>query len=953
MKLRLSVCRLAQGQRVGRKQGGYVCGFNFGMLSSRSAVDARHIVCLMGYGDCYDSFSLFATRASPDVRSKLKLFKRVQKLLLISSFALLILSRGSSAQKLGGPITINSTNNGDTIGASRGGFSDFKSKDAGGGGKTLYTFVLPADESISVWEMQLSTCRGASFDTYIAVFEGTVPSKESMVAEANDDPNCVGDEGSSTEGKRSTTSVYMSSGNTYSVLITGVGLAEGTFTLSLDAKLPRQNTVVPWNLDRVDQRKLPLDSAYTVPNQGPNGDGARVYVLDSGVNGDHDEFSGRMLPGFDFLKLTEVAEDFTGFGTHAAAVIAGASTGVARSVKIVPVRILDERNQAKSKYVVDALEWIVVKLQEEQSARRTPSVVYMRYHAKTNKLVDEAVRAVSGFGVPVIAPAGDGASGSYCNSTSPATSGAAIMVSSTGISDRRSATANYGSCTDLFAPGENVTGASYTSDSAFTFGSGSALAAAHVAGAVALLMSMNIDVDIKPKDMRTILRSLGTPNVVKNGTGDEGLSDETSDSAGSSSRLLYVRSIPSLFGDRKVGEIPEAKKVYIYFILAFEKVTATQTDTCGAIPLKEGITEILDLKENDVTSFCSADGAVYRILASERGAAATSSNIRNAFGTEKEDTQKTLGTNFKVVEEPWFVDSLGLTYWSQPRFGKTDSEGITIGAIIGIAGGVLVLLSILLAGGCVIYRHFWGVDDIESMEGSADFERAPAQFNDFGKKDGPHEGNLVVRSFRNVFDGIKGSMRGSSSMSRSSSRRGVGGNKAGGGISRMDSFMGEVRGGEQGGGTDIMRMKSYGGEAFAGLGALNRSNSIRASDASGSAGSLGVQGGAGNSERIASFPGMGQLMGLSGNGQESTGLERMDSSASNSAAIRMHSVGGEAFASMLKGGIGGGAPSVNSKQVSSQTENSDDNNRLSTVDAEALATEPEESGREPSYFGHG
>lgn len=880
------------------------------------------------------------------------LFRKVQKPLLIYSLVLLLAARGSSAQKIGGRITINSTNNGDTIGASRDGFSDFKSKDAGGGGKTLYTFALPADESVSIWEMQLSTCGGASFDTYLAVFEGSVPSKESLMGEANDDPNCVGDEGSSTEGKRSTTSVYMNSGSTYSVLITGVGLAEGTFTLSLDAKIPRQNTVVPWNIDRIDQRELPLDSAYKVPGQGPNGDGARVYVLDSGVNSDHSEFRGRMLPGFDFLKLTEVTEDFTGFGTHAAAVIAGATTGVARSVKIVPVKILDERNQAQSKYVVDALEWIVVKLQEEKSARRTPSVVYMRYHAETNKLIDEAVRAVSGFGVPIIAPAGDGGSGEYCNRTSPATSGAAIMVSSTGISDRRSASANYGSCTDLFAPGENITGASYTSDSAFTFDSGSGLAAAHVAGAVALLMSMNIDIDIKPEDLRTILRSLGTPNVVKNGTGDEGLSDKTSDSVGSSSRLLYVRSIPSLFGDRKVGEIPAAKKVYIYFILAFEKVTTTQTDTCGAIPLKEGIAEILDIKENDVSAFCSKDGAVFRILASERYAAATSSKIRNALGTEKEESQKTLGTSFNVVEEPWFVDSLGLTYWSQPRFGKTDSEGITTGAIIGIAGGVLVLLSILLAGGYVIYRHFWGVDDIESMEGSADFERAPAQFNDFGKKDGPQEGNIVARSFRNVFDGIKGSMRGSSSMRRSSSCRGVSGNEAGGGISRMDSFMGEVRGGEQGGGTDIMRMKSYGGEAFAGLGALNRSNSIRSSDGRGSVGSFGGQGGAGNSQRMASFRGMGQLMGLSGNVQKSAGLERMDSTASNSAEIRMHSVGGEAFASMLKGGIGGGAPSVNSKQASSQTGHITDKNRLSTAEAEALATAPEEPGRELSYFGH-
>lgn len=55
-------------------------------------------------------------------------------------------------------------------------------------------------------------------------------------------------------------------------------------------------TAVPYNLDRIDQRTLPLDGMYRYGNG--TGAGVRVYVLDTGVRATHVDFEGRVISGY-------------------------------------------------------------------------------------------------------------------------------------------------------------------------------------------------------------------------------------------------------------------------------------------------------------------------------------------------------------------------------------------------------------------------------------------------------------------------------------------------------------------------------------------------------------------------------------------------------------------------------------------------------------------------------
>jgi aqualysin 1 len=111
-----------------------------------------------------------------------------------------------------------------------------------------------------------------------------------------------------------------------------------------------------WGLDRIDQRALPLSSTYTYTATDA---GVTAYVIDTRIRKTHTEFGGRAVHGVDTTTpLGLTSDDGNGHGTHVSGTIGGATYGVAKSIRLVAVRVLDCAGVGLTSNVIAGVDWV-------------------------------------------------------------------------------------------------------------------------------------------------------------------------------------------------------------------------------------------------------------------------------------------------------------------------------------------------------------------------------------------------------------------------------------------------------------------------------------------------------------------------------------------------------------------------------------------------------------------
>ena len=239
-----------------------------------------------------------------------------------------------------------------------------------------------------------------------------------------------------------------------------------------------------WGLDRIDNLALPLNKAYTYPKTA--GKGANVFVIDTGINVAHLEFTKRATFVKNFVR-DGMDYDCNGHGTHVASTIGGVNTGVAQDTKLLGLKVLGCNGSGSFSDVIAAIQY-VIDYQNTATNKRT--VINMSLGGGFYAPVNDIITAATAANITVVVAAGND-NANACTS-SPASAPSAITVAASEINDSRAPYSNFGSCVDIYAPGSGIYGAWIPGNSTFATLSGTSMASPHVAGIAALYLASKV-----------------------------------------------------------------------------------------------------------------------------------------------------------------------------------------------------------------------------------------------------------------------------------------------------------------------------------------------------------------------------------------------------------------------------------------------------------------------------
>jgi subtilisin len=243
-----------------------------------------------------------------------------------------------------------------------------------------------------------------------------------------------------------------------------------------DGKVEAIGQTTPWGIPHI--------KADSVQASGVTGSGVKVAILDTGIDGNHEDLN--VLGGASFISSEPNAlQDGNGHGTHVAGTVAGLNNtlgvlGVAPAADLYAVKVLDSSGSGSFSGIVQGIEWAI---------ENDMDVINMSLGASSGSTTLQQVCDLAyNSGIVVVAAAGNsGTKGKRNTIGYPAKYASVIAVGAVDSSNNRASFSSVGSELEVMAPGVNIL--SSVPGNGYDSYNGTSMASPHVAGAAALILA--------------------------------------------------------------------------------------------------------------------------------------------------------------------------------------------------------------------------------------------------------------------------------------------------------------------------------------------------------------------------------------------------------------------------------------------------------------------------------
>ncbi len=246
------------------------------------------------------------------------------------------------------------------------------------------------------------------------------------------------------------------------------------YQLPNDPRYPSQ-----WALDNI---RAPQAWDFSTGNSD-----VLVAVIDSGIDYNHPDLAGRLVPGYDFVNDDSDAMDDNGHGTRLAGIIGAAGNngigiaGINWSVGLMPVKVLQSNGDGFSSWLFRGIRYAV-----DNGAK----IINLSLGGFANPAVQDSINYAHSKGCLVVAAMGNQNSGT---AQYPAAYPNVMAVGATDSRDNRASNSvwgsNFGAHIDVVAPGVNILSTSL--GNSYQSMDGTSLATPMVAGIAALILSID------------------------------------------------------------------------------------------------------------------------------------------------------------------------------------------------------------------------------------------------------------------------------------------------------------------------------------------------------------------------------------------------------------------------------------------------------------------------------